>query len=163
MSKLRNALVFVIVLAALLGFIWLFGRAIYLTLTQAESPVFRDTYVYIANILAGLVGGVVAVGFGQSPPPPPSGDLKLLSRNAVGLGNFITSNAPQGGPPLQPSSTARQALGLLYAAVYVLMGLGAIVIWIANDHTPDLLKNLATISFGIFLPIVTAFFKESER
>lgn len=124
-------------------------------------PVFKDTYIYIANILAGLVGGIVAVGFGQSPPPSPVGDLNILSRNAVGVGNFITSNAPQESRS-QPSSTSREMIGLIYAAVYVIMGLGAIIVWVASENTPDLLKNLATISLGMFLPIVTAFFKESD-
>lgn len=161
MVKPRSILVFVVVLAALLGFLWLFGRAIYLTMTHAEAPVFGDTYGHVANILSGLVGGIVAVGFGQSPPPAPAEDLNILSRNAVGLGSFITAGSPP-GEAVAPSSRAREVIGLIYATVYVVLGLGAIVVWVADDKPPELVKNLATVSAGLFLPIITAFFKETE-
>jgi hypothetical protein len=159
MKNSKNVLVLIIVGAALLGFLLLYGRAFYLTLTQIDLPVFSDTYVYIANTLAGLVGGIVAIGFGQSPPPTSTGDLSLLSRNAVGVGNVITANrrGVRG-----PSTRSREVMGLVYSLAYVLMGLGAIIVWVADDKPPEIVKNLATLSIGLFLPIVTAFFKETE-
>ena|ERR1044071_128861 len=161
MPKPKSVLVFLIVLAALAGFLWLYCLAIYQTVMHDEVPTFGDSYVYIANILSGVVGGIVAVGFGQSPPPAQSADLNLLTRNAVGVGNFITDNPPQGAHATQ-TPRAQEIIGLIYAAVYVILGLAAIVVWVADERPPDLLKNLATVSIGLFIPITTAFFKESE-
>lgn len=161
MSKYRQLLVFVVVFSALIGFVWLLGRAIYLTFTQADIPAFNESYVYVANILAGLVGGIVAAGFGQPPPAAAPGDLNLLSRNAVSLGNFITPDAPQTASPTA-STRAHEVIGLTYAAVYVILGLAAIAAWTVDEKPPDLVKNLATVSIGLFIPIITSFFKENE-
>jgi hypothetical protein len=164
MQDFRKLLVSLIVIAALLGFIWLFGRAIYLTVKSDTIPEFNDQYVYFANILVGLVGGIVAVGFGQAPPPPNGGGV--MARSAAGLGEIVAParaavrQAAPGTPPGPPSKTS-ELLGAIYAAVYVLLGLIAIGIWIYSpERTPDVVKNLATVSLGMFVPIIKGFFTD---
>jgi hypothetical protein len=164
MRDFRKLLVSLLVIAALLGFIWLFGQAIYLTIKSDTTPKFNDQYVYFANILVGLVGGIVAVGFGQAPPPGPNGG-SVMARSAAGLGEIVASaravrKSAQGTPPTPPSNTS-EILGAIYAAVYVLLGLIAIGVWIYSpDRTPDVVKNLATVSLGMFVPIIKGFFTD---
>ena len=44
-----------------------------------------------------------------------------------------------------------------YAIVYVLCGLGAIVVWAARKNSSQLVKNLASIAFGLFIAIARAY------
>jgi hypothetical protein len=61
------------------------------------------------------------------------------------------------------SSKAQEVLGLIYAIVYVLLAIAAIVTWVIYvAKTPDLVKNLATVSMGMFVTIITAFFRENR-
>ena len=71
--------------------------AIYLTAklgTAGEiNTKIGEAYVYIANILAGLIGGIVAVGFGQAPPPNTRGGAST----AVGAAAAGAAGAAVGG------------------------------------------------------------------
>src|SRR5258706_3883690 len=115
-TSLRRMLVAFIAMLALAGFVATVLIALYRTIHEHQTPVFTSTYVFFANALAGLVGGIVAVGFGQSPPPSPNHE-NILQRNAGGLGVFLAppelqSGSPQAGPvqqalpPPQPAANA---------------------------------------------------------
>jgi hypothetical protein len=154
----RNWLVSVLVILAIIGFAAICCIAFYQTLAQNAAPKFSEPFVYVANILAGLVGGIVAVGFGVTPP---TGVKGLLSRNMVALGSFIVENQPPArGSALASAGAPRELIGAIYALVYILAGVIAIGIWLYDDKTPDLVKNLATVSIGMFVAIITAFFRD---
>jgi len=170
-STSQRVLVGLLVFAALLGFAVMLGRAIYLTFTLAQAPTFSDTYSYVANVLGGLVGGIVAIGFGQSPPPMPADGPNIIARNAAGVGSLITADTSPAGRQPQPAPSAVRApsnmrsqeiIGLIYAIVYILLGIAAIVAWVSDEYPPDLVSNLATVSIGLFVPIVAAFFRENR-
>jgi len=36
---------------------------------DSQKPVNGEAFLHVATIIAGLIGGIVAVGFGQKPPP----------------------------------------------------------------------------------------------
>jgi hypothetical protein len=78
-----------------------------------------------------LVGGIVAVAFGQPAPA------------AFGL------------------AEPRSLLLSIYAFVYVLVGLAAIVTWVALQPqcTPLIVRNLATTFLGLLLPVVANFLR----
>ncbi|MCI0711879.1 MAG: hypothetical protein L0154_17110 [Chloroflexi bacterium] len=148
----------ILALTAIAGFGYLFGKGIIDTLNddvQNMPPEFSETYVYIATGLAGLVGGLVAAGFNQSLPP----ELTLtitspLRKRITAVGSFI-----------QPSQTPiqwREWLAVIYVAVYIIFGVAAIVLWAIEGEkdTPVLVKNLASVSFGLFLAIVRSLFSE---
>jgi hypothetical protein len=50
-------------------------------------------------------------------------------------------------------------LAVIYAYVYVLMGVAALVTWVKNPEAPVLVKTLALAFFGLLIPVVTSFLK----
>jgi hypothetical protein len=123
-----------VVFAALMAFAWMFGKGIYKTWTATADhpPVFNEPFLYIATTIAALMGGIVAVGFGQKPPLPPQGpsteslitritsqhgaigaDLILISSLSVtSLARFLLSAARAADP-----QTWQKILASLYAAM----------------------------------------------
>jgi hypothetical protein len=119
-----------VVFAALVAFASMFGVGIYKTWTTASDhpPVFNEPFLYIATILAALIGGIVAVGFGQKPPVPPQGpsmetslksqitsqrgelDLELAILSTTSLARLLLSVAD---PQLW-----QKILASLYAIIY---------------------------------------------
>lgn len=175
--KYRNILVLALVVGALLSFAVMSGIAVRDTIKakkdtkEKKAPEHGEPFTYVASILAGLVGGIVAAGFGQSPPSKPGGGVAdSLTRNAVGLGDFIVENKREGQPSRMADgddsstpSKAKEVVGIVYAAVYFVIGIANIVAWIyANEEASILVKNLATVSIGLFVSIVTAFFRDDK-
>jgi hypothetical protein len=165
-ANLRSVLVFSMAILTLAGFAFLSGFAIYQTAVMGQTPVFSEPYVYVANILAGLVGGVVAAGFGQALPPTTTLLSNALQRNLHGLGNFIVANKPKpsratstAAAQAQPPSSAKDKIAFIYVIVYLLCAVAAIVVWVVDSNVPDIVKNLATVSIGMIVAIVTAFFR----
>lgn len=128
--------------------------------SQDQPATFSDQYVYIATALAGLVGGLVAAGFGQRLPEsdasraaagePPQG--RMASRVA-GLGRVVFPT---------DKKTWQQIVASIYAIVYILVGVATIITWaMKGDACPLLVKNMATVSFGLFLAIARGFFTEN--
>jgi hypothetical protein len=139
--------------AGILAFAGMFGRGIYKVWTKSTKPD-SDAFVYVATALAALVGGIVAVGFGQKPPP--SGVNFAAQTSLVALGALVS--------PLTALNWA-EILGAAYATVYVLFGLAAIVTWTMGPNsvpTPPLVKNLATTFLGMAIPIISAFFSTAK-
>jgi hypothetical protein len=89
-----------------------------------------DPYSYVATSLASLVGAVVAVMFGR----PTTGS----SANRIDWASLLSA---------------------IYAYVYVLMGVAALVTWVKNPQAPVLVKTLALAFFGLLVPVVTSFLK----
>src|SRR5947207_3117200 len=112
-AQFRNFRVSMLAILGVIGFACVSTFVFYKTLTTVAVPTFREQLTYIANTLNGLVGGIVAVGFGVTPPPAGSrGIASLIRRNITALGSFVVENQPQGGPA---RFTARQWIGGLYA------------------------------------------------
>lgn len=102
------------------------------------APTPGEPLTYVFTALAGLVGGIVAVAFGVSPP----------GQKLNGLGNVSTAGL-----------SAQQWIGALYVVVYLLVGLTAVVIWFMKEPvTSELVKNLAVVTVGMIIPIVAGFF-----
>jgi len=103
-------------------------------LRRSRVEEVEDPYTYVATALGALVGGVVAVAFGQ----PPS----------------------QGASRRDP----RSILISTYAAAYVLIGVAAVVAWVLKPPqcTPLLVKTLATTFLGLLLPVVANYFRQTR-
>ena len=171
--KFRNFLVMGLVVAALLSFAVMSAIAVSETAsarrddTKKEAPQHGEPFTYVASILAGLVGGIVAAGFGQAPPSAPGGGARdAFTRNVAGLGDFIVENKREARPALRDEAGPRkgkETLGLIYAAVYFLVAFANIGAWIyADEEASILVKNLATVSIGLIVSIVTAFFRDDK-
>ena len=101
-----------------------------------DAPVqdINDPYSYVATGLAGLVGGVVTLIFGQQ--------------------------AVKSAAEISP---LKSLLMTIYAAVYFVVGFCAIAAWVFPKFHPSLLlKTLALTFFGFMIPIVTSFFKDTS-
>jgi len=164
--SIKRVIVALVSILALLGFVALVINVLYQTL-YAETPYFGSMQVFWVNSLAGLVGGVVATGFGQAPPPQVMAG-NLVERNASGVGGLVAPPELQPAPPTnaaQPApglgAKAPQIIGLLYATVYIVLGFASIAVVIIAEQkgdAPDLAKGLATVSGGLIVAIIGAFF-----
>lgn len=117
--KLLAGVMSLIVLVAYVGaFAWaLFGGA-------ADN----EALAYIWTGVSVLVGGVVAVAFGQEPNE---------NKGSLGL--------------------SRDDIIIAYAWTYVGIGMTAMGAWVYLENPPPLVKNAATTFFGLLLPIVSAY------
>jgi hypothetical protein len=148
-ESVRKWLTVGVALVALLGFLYFFGGLVITALLASQKPSVDTTLTSLATILSGLVGGIVAAGFGQKPPNPPGGGRRWR-RNFSALGNFVQGGLDWG---------SKEFIGSVYAIVYVVLGVLAIYCaYFRSDLAPDLLKNLANVTLGLFIAIITAFF-----
>lgn len=139
-------------LAALIGFMYLYGRAI-IESGAAAAPVYTDAYIYVATALAGLVGGVAATGLGQSL------DNRLRGRTFfMYLGKVLA--------PFQ-AENLQNTLAIVYTVVYIIYGIAAIIAWVAapaDSAVVEMVRNLALIFIGLALATAQNFFGiESNR
>lgn len=142
----------------MVGFLSLYSYAIWETWTAGSLPKFKESYIYVATSLAGLIGGVFATVFNQNLPPQPGLSPSLGSaerRPKFGISGFQIalkrSLTLQFGDVLSWATFA-------YVVSYLLIGIASIVTWVGADQTPDLIKNLALISIGVFLAVARFFF-----
>ncbi len=134
-------------LAALLGFVYLYGRAIIEAITTSTTPSYSEGYTYVATILAGLVGGVAAMGLGQS-------GVRGYTRQGIwrNLGRTIA--------PFQ-TENVQNTLALVYTLVYIVMGIAAILVWVTSgpeDPAHEMIRNLALIFLGLVIATAQTFF-----
>ena len=127
-----------------------------------EFPTLQ--YVYVVKALSGLVGGVVAMVFNHKLPDKRSHSGMVRSASAA---NAKASGLRVGLSALQTSATLKAGLleivSVAYVLIYFAAAIAAIVTWIiVKDNTPDLLKNLALISIGLFVAILHAPFSTSQ-
>jgi len=175
----RRVIVAAVAILALVGFAALVVDVLYESLHQA-APHFGSMKVFWVNSLAGLVGGVVATGFGQAPPSQVvSGNL--AQRNAVGVGALVAPPELQPTPssgtvptparrgasqaPQTTAQKTQQVIGLIYALVYIVLGIcsiGVVIVIENKGDAPDLVKSLATVSGGLILAIIGAFFAGNQ-
>jgi hypothetical protein len=151
-SSVVNALTILIAFAGIVAFAGMFGWGMYKVWTKNPKPD-SDAFIYVATALAALIGGIVAVGFGQKPPAFASA---TIAHNASALGIFLTS---------LPNWGWAEVLGGIYATIYVVFGIAAIVTWVVGpaNPTPPIVKNLATTFLGMALPIIASFFREAPK
>ncbi len=128
-ADLMQALTVSLAVIALLGFLAMFGWGIIAAWRSSPPNKPGEPFTYVATALAALVGGVVAVAFGQKPP-------KFLAT--------VLSRKPQ------------ELLIATYAVGYITFSAAAVVTWVVKPvSTPTLVKNLGTTFLGILLPVVT--------
>lgn len=141
-----------IVIGALAGFVWMFAVAFQKTYRAAgEPPVFNEPFTIAATTLAGLVGGVAAIGLGTSLPEK----LKLSVKNKI-MQHFLAF-----GIQLAPhqEEVIQIIMAAVYAGIYLLVGVMAWILWISRPTlTPALVKDLAGIVLGLGVAVVQSFF-----
>jgi hypothetical protein len=152
-ESVRKVLTVGIALVALIGFMYFFGALIIGVVFTPKPPTFTVDQITLATILSGLVGGIVAAGFGQKLPSNNGGGNRVGIKISA-LGGFVQAGFDW---------TSKEFIGSIYAAVYVILGLLAIFIaYFRADVAPDLLKNLANVTLGLFIAILTAFFSPTQ-
>ncbi|MCX6261775.1 MAG: hypothetical protein NTY95_13275 [Bacteroidia bacterium] len=168
MRKSFEILVTFIVILALVGFVVLSVFVMYKTCKITGNVKINDNYTVLANILTGLIGGVVALGFGISPPRSEKVKESLVKRNMIGLGGLVTvsnlftgSNKSKSRVDIKENNNlqAKEILGFIYALSYIIISCAAVVIWASDDTPHEIVKNLATIFIGMIPPIVVGYFK----
>lgn len=150
--KVRFYLRLFFVLVALVGFSWLFISAFIQTFQAVEAPpIFSEPFTIAATTLAGLVGGVAAIGLGVPPPERLQAQRKgKVSQRFLAFGMRLAPNRPE---------DVQFTMAAIYAALYTLVGLAAWVVWISKPlTTPALVKDLAGIVLGLGVAVVQSFF-----
>ena len=188
-EPIRRLISMVMTLVAIILYAGILGSAIFQTLSQPSTPRFSQHMVRAAGILGGLVGTVVTAGFARSAKPVSSqmstehplggqaltawSNLKppsLFVRNLLGLADtlgFIAkpsslSRAIEPGEEVQAPSfeiTLSVWMGLIYFAVYFLIGGAALVVTLVKQsNTPDLIANTGWVWLGTLATNTYAFF-----
>lgn len=155
-----------IALTMIAAFTFMYMRAIYLVWSSSEKVVFTPAYVYVATILAGLVGGVAAMIFNEELPDDPAAVPR------PGPPGVAVATPSDTGPTAAATALVRAVtpqdghnrlfsyVSAAYVIVYFLTGCAAIATWVkADENTPDLIRNLAFISIGLFVAIARTFFR----
>ena len=147
----------ILAFATIVAFVGIFGLGVFQTWVapSGQPPPYSQAFLYVATLLAALVGGTVLVGLGESPKPQPPiqmGKPNLRQRLATllhGLFGF-----------LRGYENWQLILQVVFAGAYVLMGLLAVGTWMfRTEETADLLKNLATSFMGLAVSIVPGLFR----
>jgi hypothetical protein len=148
----------VISIAVLAGFVWTSWTAISATWTQSATPHFTDAFTYVATALAGLIGGLLAAGLGQKL------DRSLIAdpAGAAGHTGWLADAARRGlravGAFVAVHENWQKLVASASAIAYVVVGIAAIVTWVARpDTSPELVKNLSSLAFGLAIPTARAF------
>jgi hypothetical protein len=153
-ATVRLALTVIVALFFVLAFAYLLGNAMLLTLgATAKLTDFSEPYIYVATVLAGLVGGVVAVAFGQKPPGKTTRGAQIAG-GMERLGRAVLPSEPKEWQTIMAG---------LYAVIYVLWGAAALIVWFTkgNTITPELVRNFALIWLGLFVAVVRGFLGEN--
>ncbi len=158
----------IIAIAAILGFAFLYAKAMYAAWRQPTVKQSHGTaYVYVATILAGLVGGVAAMVFNEKLPKEPNNGSAAQASPKAASGQTSSKFGPdEGGTALVRSvsifsyNNILPAMSAVYVLAYLLIGIAAIVTWVrvGDTNTSDLVKNIALISIGLFVAILRTFF-----
>lgn len=135
--------------AALVGFL---AVSVYGSVQTAKAssslPSLNSAYLYVTAALSALIGGIVAVFFGQKPVVDASGSRAQRSFASLGSGVAIRVDVNVG-----------YIIGSAYAILYCLVGLAAIVVWVAESSVAaDSVKALASTFIGLAIPIVQGYF-----
>jgi hypothetical protein len=135
---------------ALIGFAAIYIYAIVEGLSgDPSSTLTRPNFVFLANALAGLVGSVVAAGFGQTLPPPPQANGAGGTTTAVeGVGNIVDAGN------VLPTRWSEYIAGG-YGIVYFAVGIAAIAVWAVAD-VPAIVNTLAGVVLGLVVAILQA-------
>ncbi len=151
-AKVQFYLRLFFVVIALAGFSWLFISAFIQTYQAAEEPpIFSEPFTIAATTLAGLVGGVAAIGLGASPSEKLQAQHKSkIAQRFLAFGMRLAPNRPE---------DLQFVMAAVYAALYTLVGLAAWVVWVSRPlTTPALVKDLAGIVLGLGVAVVQSFF-----
>jgi hypothetical protein len=136
----------------LIAFVWLFLAAFIQTYqAQQNPPEFNTPFTIAATALAGLVGGIAAIGLGTTLPEKIRAQANSkISGRFKALGKQL---APAQAQDLQFIMAA------FYTGLYMLAGVASWITWIGRpDVTPPLIKDLAGIVLGLAVAVVQSFF-----
>lgn len=150
-DKAREVFFFIFAGAALIGFMLVYYQLFTGSWSPGNPP--GQNFTYLAEGLTGLVGGIVATSFGQTPPGHGAavGTWARFRARLRGAGAFL-------GP--FDSDSSKQWLAAIYTLAYAACAIGAIVLFVQDsDDTPALVDTLATVSFGLGLSIVSGGFR----
>jgi hypothetical protein len=143
----RRTALAVITFVALLLFAAVYGILIFASFA-GDTPewIKGDFPTSIATTLGGLVGGVVAIGLGQAAPEAATpGEATRGIANVTGL--------------VTESEGRKELVSYAYLFVYLVLGVAAIIASVGvPEHTPDAVKNLASVFIGLIIPIARSYF-----
>jgi hypothetical protein len=154
----------------LIAFVCLYVYAFYKSWSERhvpDAPRLRSEIVYVATLLAGLIGAIVSTALGQTiaklpSQPPPGIQVPEPDKKAGGPATGV-EGVQSAAKKAATSSTGQviewkiQAV-ITYAAVYFIVGSTCIIIWliVGTERTHEMIKNFAFIFLGFFLNVVRA-------
>ena len=147
MKSLRIFLVAV----AILGYAALVAYSCIASVTAVKEPSISEPLIYVANALCGLVGGIVAVAFGVELPRQFYEGKSRYNRKMNALGSYIVNWKLS---VKENNTDLKELFGIIYAWVYFIVGIAAIVIWVADDAPHVIVKNISTITLGLLIVVV---------
>ena len=141
----------VVLFIILVIYVFMGGLAIVQTIgADTTAPVFNDAYLFVATAVSGVM--VTAFATAMNIQVPPQKGARTESRISLAMrrvGKFFQS--------LTPADFTKN----YYVWAQIIMGGAAIIIWIAKtDVTPDVLKNIASLSVTMFVTVAMEAIKD---
>lgn len=146
MDKFRFYIRLLIVFGALLAFIWLFV-VVFQRVWSGNTEPLAEPFTIAITTVAGIVGGVTAIGLGVKPPPSQAG----IQGRIYAFGERVL--------PGQSKSVQEFAIAI-YTLAYILVAVMCWITWIRYpDSALDLIKDMAGVFLGMAVAVLQSFFE----
>lgn len=159
MKKARLVLSIAMSAAAILLFVGMCGREMYMAWLERTSPTdpINSTFTYIATAVAGMVASIVATALGVPIPDTPTRQQQVTSGERSRFGVFVERVGDTIMASRDPKDW-KELLAVTYVTAYAIIGFAALVTWlIKDDFASSLLKTQGLTFFGMMLALVKAF------
>lgn len=138
--------------------------AFYLSYTGKAEP---ESFKYVLTFITGLVGGIVALGFGVQPPSS-SGGAPLINTPNVSKSRLKFQGLNRLLKPADSKAlgftTDSPTLAYYYALIYIILGVIAVALWVIwNDKTAVSISQMASTFLGMASAILMAFFRNGTN
>lgn len=151
----------------LLGYSAMYGYVLWLCGAESGPAASKflvergEAYTLIATTLSGLVGGIAAMRFNEKLPVIPKDQLVALDSTSASpisitsaQGGDATVAAIKDSTSISTSDSGIEIVSSVYAILYIVLGCASVVAYVTVKDVPEMVSNVATISFGLFLAII---------
>jgi len=144
MDKFRFYIRLLIVFGALLVFVWLFA-VVFQRVWSGNTEPLTEPFTIAITTVAGIVGGVTAIGLGVKPP----GNIGIQGQ-IYAFGERVL--------PGQSKAVQEVAIAI-YTLAYIIVAVMCWITWIRYpDSALELIKDMAGVFLGMAVAVLQSFF-----
>lgn len=162
--KNTDKLIAILAIFMLILYVLAVFYAFYLSWKSKEEP---GAFKYVLTFITGLVGGIVALGFGvKLPDNTPTNNPPAIA--SVHAPSNFESKFQQFNHLLQPGQNeniqaipTKPTLAYFYSLVYILLGMISVVLWVIwSERTSTSISQMASAFLGMASAILLGYFQK---